>query len=92
MPQRRVPVATGMLAFHFELFMGGRVKKEELTIFSRCELLDDIRRSISNEGGPLIPTCDLLSRREFLEQMLGKDDQILDIDDSVTPRHWADVT
>jgi hypothetical protein len=43
MPQRKVPVATGMLAFHFELFMGGRVKKEELTSLSSGKLFKDIK-------------------------------------------------
>ena len=39
--------------------------------------------------------CDLLNRlswRDFLEQMLGKNDQVLNIDDAIAPGHGAYVT
>ena len=40
----------------------------------------------------MFPMYDLLNRWKFFEQMLGKDDQILNINDAVAPGHWADVT
>jgi len=41
MPQRKFFVATGILVFDFELFIGAlRQKKEELTTLSSCPLLN----------------------------------------------------
>jgi len=36
--------------------------------------------------------CNLLNRWDFLKQMLSEDDQVLDIDDAVTPGHWTNIT
>jgi hypothetical protein len=35
--------------------------------------------------------CSLFNWWNFLKQMLSKDNQILDIDDAVTPWHWANI-
>jgi len=51
---------------------------------------------ISQDGEEIahlqLPECELFNRRNFLKQMLCKDDKILDINDPVTPWHRAYVT
>ena len=50
------------------------------------------RASCPRFEGETPSTRDLLSQWNFLEQMLGQDDQVLDIDDTVAPGHRADIT
>ncbi len=39
-----------------------------------------------------IDFCNLFNRCSFLEQMLGKDYQVLDIDNAIAERHRANIT
>ena len=70
----------------------GNCRKKGLITHLSYQPFDDIGRWIPYQGDSLLPMCNLLSRWNFLEQMLGQNNQVLDIDCAVAPRHRADVT
>ena len=92
----KIPPALSALwwAFHdvfvsdFEFVIGVRIQKEK-------------GLAVVYAAGPrrywvvcffLFSICDLLNWWKLFKQMLGKDNQILDVDNTITPGHWADVT
>jgi len=74
-----------------------RTYKEELTASqtaSPSPILDLPSLSHVVRHHAQLPSCSLFTRfkrREFLKQMLGKNDQILDIDNAIAPRHRANI-
>ena len=91
MPQKEIFVATGILVFDFELFIGEPCQTRRADSVSSCQPFECTGVSVSCGGDFLFRLFHLLGRREFLKQMLGENGQIMDVDDAIPPRHRADV-
>ena len=95
--QEVAPISAPLLAPVLTLFSSLRSfhrlyriqQKESWTTLLSCQLFNDIGRFASYREGS---RSDLLNRRELLEQMFGKNNEILDVNNTVTPGHGADVT
>ncbi len=56
-----------------------------------------VNTNVINQAGPetarvQLPACNLFNWWNSLKQMLSKDDQVLDIYNTVTPGHRANIT